>query len=213
MDGTGQPFGRARTLNGWKDQQQRVRGVDSGGTMREGRGAVDPQQVAPATSAVDEFVRASWAGLYRSAYLLTGSAHDAEDAVQTALAVVVERWETIRRTDDPAVYARRVLANHAYRRARRRRLELDRLLHLRSSEQTRRGPTDPGEDLVRRDELFVALQELPPRMRAAVVLRFLEDLSEKDTAAALGCSVGTVKSQTSKALAQLRGRIGEGVTR
>lgn len=105
--------------------------------------------------------------------------------MQTALAVVVERWSTIRRTDDPIVYARRVLATHAYRRTSRRR----------------------------RDTLFVALQDLPPRRRAAVVLRFYADLSERDVAEVMGCSVGTVKSQTSKALARLRAEVDEKATR
>ncbi len=160
--------------------------------------------------AVDAFVAVAWSRLYRTAYLLTGDPHEAEDAVQTALAVVVERWSTIRRTDDPMVYARRVLATTAYRRTRRRREELARLLRVRTAErhdepQDRSGPTTDG--IVRREALVVALQELPARMRATVVLRFYADHSERETAELLGCSVGTVKSQTSKALARLRAGI------
>ena len=132
--------------------------------------------------------------------------------VQTALAVVVERWTQIRRTDDPIVYARRVLATTAYRRTRRRRDELQRLLRVRTAERhdapvDRTGALTDG--VVHRDALVTALQGLPARMRATVVLRFYADHSERETAEVLGCSVGTVKSQTSKALARLRAGLDE----
>ena len=166
--------------------------------------------------AVDAFVVASWSRLYRTAFLLTGDPHEAEDVVQTALAVVIARWSTIRRTDDPIVYARRVVATTAYRRTRRRRDELQRLLRVRTAERhdapvDRTGAMTDG--MVQRDALVAALQELPARMRATVVLRFYADLGERETAEALGCSVGTGKSQTSKGLARLRAGLEEGVLR
>ncbi len=167
-------------------------------------------------AAVDAFVSTAWARLYRTAFLLTGDPHEAEDAVQTALAVVVERWSTIRRTDDPIVYARRVLATTAYRRTRRRRDELQRLLRVRTAER-HDSPVDRTgavtDAVVQRDALVAALQRLPARMRATVVLRFYADHSERETAELLGCSVGTVKSQTSKALARLRDELDEGALR
>ncbi|WP_380164806.1 SigE family RNA polymerase sigma factor [Jannaschia sp. R86511] len=192
-----------------------------------GAGAAMEQGVSPTVDAVvartgrpagsteagqDEvaaFVAASWGRLYGAAYLMCGDAADAEDVVQTVMATVVERWGRIRRRDEPIVYARRVLAHEAYRRSRRRRLELDRLVLLRRAD---RGisASDPVGELVQRDELFRALQRLAPRRRAAVVLRFYGDMSEADTASALGCSVGTVKSQTSKGLARLRDLMAEG---
>ena len=165
---------------------------------------------------VDDFVARAWPRLYRTAYLLTGNSHDAEDVTQTALAVVVERWSTIRRRDDPIVYARRVLATTAYRRTRRRRDEWERLLRIRTSERhdapvDRTGPLTDG--VAQRDALVAALQQLPARMRATVVLRHYADLSERETADVLGCSVGTVKSQTSKALERLRRDLAEGMLR
>ena len=162
---------------------------------------------------VDAFVAGSWPRLYRTAYLMTGNAQDAEDAVQSALATVVERWSTIRRTDDPGVYARRVLATGTYRRTGRRRMERQRLLLVGRREQTRATVGDPTDDLARRDALCTALQALPPRMRASVVLRFYADLSEREVAEVLGCSVGTVKSQTAKALARLRTDVDEEAAR
>lgn len=165
---------------------------------------------------MDDFVAEAWPRLHRTAYLLTGDAHDAEDVTQTALAVVVERWSSIRRTDDPMVYARRVLATTAYRRTRRRRDELERLLRIRTRERhdtpvDRTGPLTDG--LAQRDALVVALQRLPARMRATVVLRHYAGLSERETADVLGCSVGTVKSQTNKALERLRRDLDEGTLR
>lgn len=158
------------------------------------------------SSSVEAFVRDAWPSLYRSALLVTGSPQDAEDAVQNALAVVVEHWDRIGAGQSPSGYSRRVIATQAYRRARRRRLELDRLVLLRRSH--RDADADQSERTVQRDALLGALQQLPPRMRTAVVMRFYGDLSEKETAEALGCSTGTVKSQTHKGLARLRAAMG-----
>lgn len=155
---------------------------------------------------VEDFVRDAWPGLYRAALLVTGSSHDAEDAVQNALAVVVEHWDRISRGESPYGYSRRVVATQAYRRARRRRLELDRLLLLRRGE--RDAHEDGSERLAQRDALLRALQQLPPRMRTAVVMRFYAGMPERETAEALGCTTGTVKSQTHKGLTRLRELVG-----
>lgn len=155
----------------------------------------------PVVAGMAEFVERSWPDLYRTAYLITGSSQDAEDAVQEALAVVVQKWDRVSRTDSPTAYSRRIIASQAYRRSRRRRAELERLVLWRRAE---RGQEDSVAEHARRDELVSALQQLPPRMRAAVVLRFYGDLSEREAADALGCSIGAVKSQSHKGLARLR---------
>lgn len=152
---------------------------------------------------VRDFVAAHWAQLYRMAYFMTGNQQDAEDTAQTAMAVVVERLSRIERHDAPIVYARHVVATTVYRRTRRRRMELDRL-GVASRDGGPATTADASQSLVRRDELLAALSQLPPRARAAVVMRHCGGMSEQETAAALGCCVGTVKSQTSKALARLR---------
>lgn len=186
-----------------------VRGLDVTNGVLAGRGVeVDASgasafSVSSNTAAeISAFVDRSWATLYRTAYLMTGSSDDAEDAVQEALAVVVQKWDRVGRTDDPTAYSRRIIATQAYRRARRRRLELERLVLWRRAE--RDASVDGADHHARRDELVAALLRLPPRMRAAVVLRFYGDLSEQEAAAVLRCSKGAVKSQSHKGLARLR---------
>ena len=147
-----------------------------------------------------EFVRAAHPRLVRTAHLLCADPHDAEDLAQAALVKVVRAWHRIERRDEPYAYARAVLVNTAASRWRRRR----RYDELTAADR----PPDPVEDLatgvVLRDAVRRALFELPPRARAVLVLRYFEDLSEAETAAALGIGTGTVKSQTSRALARLR---------
>ncbi|MGW4502397.1 SigE family RNA polymerase sigma factor [Micromonospora sp. NPDC004336] len=148
-----------------------------------------------------EFVEIRYADLMRTAYLLTGSRHAAEDLVQSALMRVMRRW---RQVTDPMAYVRRVMAN-----------ERNRLWHRWGSREFLAGvtgwwPAGPGrspdvaDDVVVRDEVLAALRDLPPRMRAVLVLRYWEDLSEAEIARTLDCSVGTVKSQASRGLARLR---------
>jgi RNA polymerase sigma factor (sigma-70 family) len=104
------------------------------------------------------------------------------------------------RIDDPMAYLRRALVNQRatiWSRMRRQPLLVGTLPDHRDSK-------DIAESVAQRDELFRALAGLPPRMRAVLVLRYWEDLSEADTAEVMGCSVGSVKSQASRGLAQLR---------
>lgn len=146
--------------------------------------------------AFEIFVQRSSDRLLRTAYLLTGDRGHAEDLVQTALLRTARRWPSARR--DPAAYARRVVVNLAKDRWRD--------LHRRPGE----APLDvdvavPVTDGVAdRDQLLRAAHGLPARQRAVLVLRYFDDLSVADTAAALGCSEGTVKSQTARALESLR---------
>jgi RNA polymerase sigma-70 factor (sigma-E family) len=144
------------------------------------------------------FAASRWPGLVRLAFGLTGDRWTAEDIAQTTLARAFVAWRRVSRADDPDAYLRRILINASHRRFRGRRV----------TEQ----PGDPPEipvdgpaDLVgERAALLAALHELPPRQRAVVVLRYWEDLTDAQIAAALGCSASTVRSQLSRALAKLR---------
>jgi RNA polymerase sigma-70 factor (sigma-E family) len=147
-----------------------------------------------------DFVLAQRAGLLRTATLLTaGDRHLAEDLVQSALTKLYVAWPSFQRADNPQAYTRRVLVNalsdERRRLWRRREHSTAELPELPRSDQ-------PGEAVT--DGLRTALRELPPKMRAAVVFRYFHDLTVTETAEALGCSEGTVKSQTSRALARLR---------
>jgi RNA polymerase sigma-70 factor (sigma-E family) len=144
-----------------------------------------------------DFVRTWSPGLMRTAFLLTNDHGHAEDLLQTALLQVSRRW---RRLDNPQLaygYARRTLVNtHTSWRRRRRVVE-----RLTADHPDAAGQVDDGGPA---DRTAAALQALAPGMRAVVVLRFYEDLSEAETARVLGCSVGNVKSQTSRALSRMR---------
>lgn len=146
------------------------------------------------------FVRTHSPALIRSAYLLTGDQHLAEDLLQNVLIRVARRWRTIA-TDGPiavAAYVRRGVYREylSWRRIRRNAERPAEVL-------PERGLPDPSERIVLHLTLRRALLRLPPRQRAVITLRYYEDLSEADTAQLLGCSVGTVKSQTSRALRRL----------
>lgn len=145
----------------------------------------------------DEFVVARSQALLRTAYLLTQDEGRAEDLLQTAL---TKAWFAWRRIDvSPEAYVRRILVTTSASWWRRRWTGETPTAELpeRPSAGTSDGPAD-GQDL------WVALGRLPQRQRAVVVLRYLEDRTEAETADLLGCSVGTVKSQCSRALARLR---------
>jgi RNA polymerase sigma-70 factor (sigma-E family) len=149
--------------------------------------------------AYDEFVAAYADRLVRTAYLLCGDRGHAEDLAQIALLRTARRWRTARR--QPEAYARRVVVNLAkdrWRNLARRPAEapLDAVDRVQQ--------TSLVEVLLDRDELLRAVRELAPGQRSVLVLRFFDDLTVEETAAALGCSTGTVKSQTSRALDRLR---------
>ncbi|MEU3555710.1 SigE family RNA polymerase sigma factor [Streptomyces fragilis] len=146
-----------------------------------------------------EFVQARWTRLVRTAYLLTGDRHLAEDLTQTALTKAYRSWRRVLRADSPEAYVRRILVSCNSDRFRKRRVPES----LTASVPERAG-RDEGERADTRGTLVEALAALPARQRAVIVLRYWEDLSETETAAALGCSAGTVKSQAAKGLAKLR---------
>ena len=156
----------------------------------------------------DAFVTTNLDGLVRTAYLIVWDEHEAEDLVQECLFRVARRWTRISRMQHPLAYARRVLVNVALddaKRRSRRGAELDGATG--AIDAMVRGPaaeTPAIDRLDTRAELVSALAALGPRQRAVLVLRYFLDLTEADTAQALGCSVGTVKSSSAKALARLR---------
>jgi RNA polymerase sigma-70 factor (sigma-E family) len=151
-----------------------------------------------------DFVVARWAALVRTAYLLTGDHGRAEDVVQTVLEKVHRHWDRIERRDAPEVYARRAIVNQVTSWGRRRRVREVAL----PATLDRPGP-DAYAEHDARDAVWQALATLPPRMRAVLVLRYFEDLSETDVALTLDCSVGTVKSQASRGLTRLREQLAE----
>ncbi|MEV5611358.1 SigE family RNA polymerase sigma factor [Streptomyces sp. NPDC052225] len=144
------------------------------------------------------------AELARLAHLLTGEPDAADDLAADALLALWHRWDRVRAAEHPVAYARGVVANLARTRIRSAIRERRRVALFWSGRQDR---TD-GPDVPAVVDVQDALRELPFRKRACVVLRHAFDLSEKDTALALGISVGTVKSQTSKGMAELERRLG-----
>ncbi len=143
----------------------------------------------------EEFVAARRQALLRTAYLLTGQHADAEDLVQRALIKAVPHWRRI--SDNPEPYVRRILARESVSRWRRRRWR-----EISSDDLPETHHEDP--DVASREDLRRALAALSPRQRAVIVLRYFEDLTERETADALDLAVGTVKSHARDALAALR---------
>ena len=152
---------------------------------------------SPSDEEFTHFAAFSWPSLYRTAFLLLGNHADAEDLVQTALAKTYSGWGRLRDLEAAGAYARTTLINTASSWFRRRgwRNEI---------------PTEEVPDFARdsdpslRPAIQDALRALTPRQRAVIVARFYLDLDVRQTAHALGCSEGTVKSQTSLALTRLR---------
>ena len=150
------------------------------------------------------FFERHYAELARLAHLLTGEADAADDLAADALLALWHRWDRVRAADHPAAYARGVVANLARTRIRSAVRERRRItLFWSQRDDKTENPDIPGVV-----DVQDALRRLPFRKRACVVLRHAFDLSEKDTALALGISVGTVKSQTSKGMAELKRLLG-----
>jgi RNA polymerase sigma-70 factor (sigma-E family) len=148
----------------------------------------------------DAFLAGRAVSLARMAYLLTGDHGQAEDLLQSALLKTYRHWGRVSKYDAPTAFVRRVMINELVSRRRRWREQPVASLPDRPAQAAR----DDIAQADTRDELWRAIGGLPSRTRAVLVLRYWEDLSEADTAAALGCSVGTVKSQASRGLARLR---------
>lgn len=150
-------------------------------------------------SRYEEFVAANADGLVKLAFAICGDRGRAEDAAQEALTRVYQRWS---RLTDPLAYARRTAINASrddWRRSRRAERAHEEAARFRASDAD-----DPQERLVTNSALMDALDELPHGQRAVIVLRYGSQLSEAETAATLNITIGTVKSQTARALARMR---------
>jgi RNA polymerase sigma-70 factor (sigma-E family) len=160
--------------------------------------------VASGNDGFDEFASAAWPRLRRSAYLLTGDHHLAEDLAQTALVRTYAHWRRVRRADALA-YTRRVLVNLNVDRIRRRRGTVE-----VGDTPLESVPSRPDTRVDERDEAVRLLRTLSARERQVVVLRHYFDLPEAEVAAELGVSRGTVKSTLSRALGKLRVAVEDG---
>jgi RNA polymerase sigma-70 factor (sigma-E family) len=145
------------------------------------------------------FVVSRWPRMLRTAHLLTGHHHDAEDLVQTALTKAYARWERVRRSDDPDAYVWRIMIN-----TNRDRLRMPRAREWLTNRFPEAAAPEGTDSITERSALMAALARLPQRQRAVVVLRYLEDRSESEVAALLGTRVGTVRSHAARALRKLR---------
>jgi RNA polymerase sigma-70 factor (sigma-E family) len=154
-----------------------------------------------------EFVEQTWARLFRTSYALTGDTASAEDLLQTTLVKTYVHWDKVTRAETPDAYVRRMMVNLATSgwRSRRRRREV---LTDEPTAQRAGGhaPNVEGfeSELAARDELWEVVLRLPSRQRAVVVLRYYEDLSEREIAHVLDVAPGTVKSLANAAMTRLR---------
>jgi RNA polymerase sigma-70 factor (sigma-E family) len=170
-----------------------VSAYDSPGALVSGGERVRDEDL----ESFDAFVRARLPELLRFGRALTGSPDAAADLVQDALERTLLAWGRLESRDEPEGYVRRIMVN--------RNISVWRKLHR---EHVTADVYDRGvEDRMFDHDMWRALGALPPRQRAVIVLRYYEDLSEAEIARTLGCSVGTVKSQASKAIAKLRAAV------
>lgn len=146
--------------------------------------------------AFDGFVRARYANLLRFSRSLTGNAEDGADLLHDALAATLRAWDRVESRGDPEGYIRRAMVNRNISVWRRRTRER---VHLSLAPDP---PTTPDREW--RVSVWAAIRALPPRQRTVVALRFYEELPVSEVADLMGCSEGTVKSQTAKAVAKLR---------
>lgn len=164
--------------------------------------------MSPPRGAAEEFadfVSLHASGLGKLAYLLLGDEHSAEDLVADVFLAAWRQWNQITQAHYPVAYLRKMMVNQAaarFRRKAKERLSLERLFG-------RSTPSSHDPDSAAVVDVQSVLQRMPPGRRACLVLRFAFDLSEREVASTLGVSVGTVKSQTSKAVAQFRREIGD----
>lgn len=140
-----------------------------------------------------------WSSLMRTAYLLTGSYHDAEDLAQSTLARAFVKWNHVRKSDDATAYVRRIMIHTHADRFRRRTVR---------EWFTPRLPETPVDDQTahvdRRSALVEALERLPARQRSAVVLCYFEDMTHAQVASLLGTRTSTIRSQITRGLEKLR---------
>jgi RNA polymerase sigma-70 factor (sigma-E family) len=158
-----------------------------------------------ADAQVERLFATEYAGLCRLATLLVGDRHRGEEIVMEAFLQTFTSWRRLRDPSAAPAYLRRAVVNIARSQLRRRLVEWRANARSHSAEQTRDELTEP----LHLDSVMHAVQTLPSRQRAAVVLRYYADLPEAEIAATLGCSAGTVKSQLAKARKTLAARLNE----
>ena len=161
------------------------------------------------STAFVEFATARSGALFRAAYLMVGEHGLAEDLLQEALTKTYIAWPRLRDVNSAEAYTRKVIATTAISWWRRKAWKQERP----RGDVPERGVGESSDALAQRDWLWTELQSLAPRQRAAIVLRYYEDLTEAQTADALGCSIGTVKSQVSDGLKRLRATLGPDIIR
>jgi len=149
------------------------------------------------------YLQARQPSLLRTAYLLTGDRHTAEDVLQTSLAKLYLAWDKVRDRDSVDAYVRRIMVNENNSLWRRGWKKREHAAEVLPEPDPHHDEYDDGRDAA----LWEVVQSLPPKARAVVVLRYYEQMSEAETADALGISLGTVKSQCSRAIAALRERV------
>ena len=154
----------------------------------------------------EEFFHTSWRRLYPTALGIAGDRASAEDALQAAFAKAYASWSRVSTADHPEAYVRRMVVNEIISSRRSAWFRRERPT---AEPPTRVSVASPETAVVDRDALWSAVQRLPVRQRAVIVLRYYEDLTEAQIAEVLGCSRGTVKSQASAALGNLRALSGE----
>ena len=164
----------------------------------------------------DDWVATRSAALLRFAYLLTGSQSEAEDAVQSALERALARWPRVARTEDPETYVRRMIVNEHISLWRRWRRRVSPVAVVRETVEGPARPVvgtgtdpDPAETVARTDAVRRMCAALPPAQRAAVVLRFYQDLDYREIATLLGCAEATARSHVHRALQALRRELEE----
>jgi len=157
------------------------------------------------TAAFDAFVLARSGSLYRTAYLMVGQHQSAQDLVQEALVKTLLAWPRLRDHSTVEAYARRIIVTTSVSWRRRRSF------HERPTERLPEPPVldSLASGVATHEDLMAALRTLSPRQRAVIVLRYYQDLTEAQTAEALGCSVGAVKSHAFTGLRRLRASLGD----
>ncbi len=156
------------------------------------------------TAAFVGFAAARSAAMFRAAYLMVGDHALAEDLLQEALTKTYVAWPRLRDVNAAEAYTRKAITTTAISWWRRKSWQNEKP----RGDVPDRSQQSRDDDIAQRDWLWQELQRLAPRQRAAIVLRYYEDLTEAQTAHALGCSVGTIKSQVSDGLKKLRAALG-----
>jgi RNA polymerase sigma-70 factor (sigma-E family) len=181
----------------------------SQGPHNRADGAVRPVEVAGAEPEFDAYFRARRDAVRRTAYLLCGDWHRADDHAQAAFVALHRHWRRIRDRDALDAWMRKTLVrtvvDESRRPWRRERSTEDPVVTTAVADRA----DGPADSVVTRHVLVDGLRVVPPRQRAVLVLRFLEGLDVAATAEVLGCSEGTVKSQTAHGLAALRAALGD----